>query len=449
MSGSKCSNVSISSTEYNRLRNDTRRADKAAAVAGKRAREERRRNEQLQAEFKLEQARMEQNFQHGLAGVSQEIRNAEILQTRRLDKLRGEMVANFEAHRSAFSRALQDHRQEVAAALHAIRDEIKTDKERQRSHASAMVADVETLLDLLGANDAHERFAPGELTILRGRIGDARRMLEQGQFQAALGQAQERYYAYQELRVKIAEREAEWSARLELVLRQSEKIAGEIAAAEQARYTFGEIEKVEIAAEIEFWSEGHLSALIDRYRAIAAQLSEPKNCSIDDLEASAEAMTAMEGGIAQIIDNARDRLVQSQVRQNIGEAVVASFQGTIWTLDDNAYEQEDLRRGFHIKMKNIAGEEIVASILPKETADGTLTSTVEINFFDSGNDERLRAARLNEMQRAMQAQGVEVGRFECLDNSEGRPGNQIRRDFQRLRQPQELRAGTERLRTPQ
>ncbi|TRD15475.1 hypothetical protein [Palleronia caenipelagi] len=435
MSGRKCSNVTISSNAYNQLRTNVRRADNAAAAARRQAEKERAKNRAMQAEFRRSQDSMQREYRQGLVSLSDSIRHVELQQNERLNTLRDEMFENFEAQSRAFAQALNEHRAEVSAQLEDIRDEITADKETQRYYAEQRVSDVAKLMALLAKDADTERFAPGELASLEARLEDARNAISLGQHQAAFSGAQERYYDYQELRVKIAERQALWSARLELALRQSERVAGDIAAANEARYQFGEDQQSDVAAEVDFWSWGRLSELKAAHEDIAAQLSNATDLSAEDLERLETELIELEGEIVATVALARERLIQSQHRRDIGEAVLESFEGTIWQLDDNSYEGEDFRRGLHLKMKNEAQEEIVVSITPNETADGGMSSVVEVNFFDRDNDERLRAARLREMQAAMQHQGVEVEGFRCMDNSVGQPGDAKMRDFERLRQP--------------
>ena len=78
----------------------------------------------------------------------------------------------------------------------------------------------------------------------------------------------------------------------------------------------------------------------------------------------------MEDELSDIVEQAKERLVQSQVRQNIAASILTSFEGTHWELDDSTYEHDDFRKGLHVKLKNPAQEEIVASVTPVETSGG-------------------------------------------------------------------------------
>ena len=444
MSGRKCSDVTISQDEYNELLNNTRRADNARRAARLRVQEERERNSAMQSDFELRQWEMQDEYREGLNDLSDDIQNLERQQSQRLEQVRRQSAQDLkdldrdvnrriEDQGKRFQQALNDHHREVTNALQAIQNDIQMDRKRQRAAAQSQIDDLQTLFKLMRSQHAHERFAPGELGTLEARFSLCRQNLQNGNYQAALATGQERYFEYQELQLRIAERQAEWEAYLAEVRRLTEETSGAMAAAEGATYTFDERQ---VEAQVDYWSEGALTDFRNRLNNHLERLRDPEKISTDELKQMLDEIAPMEEELSGIVKRAKDRLVQSQVRQNIAASILQSFEGTHWELDDSTYENEDFRKGLHLKLKNGLNEEIVASVTPVETADGSITSNVEINFFDRYNDQRLRQARLNNMHNSMRTQGVEVGAFECLDHSENRPGNEQMRDFQRLRMPQ-------------
>lgn len=476
MSGRKCADVRISQDRYNKLLSNARRADNAKRAAERRVQKERDRNRKMQRNFEGRQQAMQEEYRNGLNGLSADIRGLEKQQNKRLEEVRRQSAQRLEEvrHQSArdlaalgrdvnrrieqqgkrfqqalkdqgasFQQALKDHRSEVNGALQAIRDDIRTDRDRQRKVAQSQVDDLEKLFQLMRSQRTHERFAPGELGSLEDRFSLCRSNLESGNFQAALASGQERYFEYQGLQLRIAECQAEWEAYLAEVRRLAEETSGAMAAAEGATYTFAEGDmSQEAEAQVDYWSEGALTDFRNRLDGHLGRLGDPEKLSTDELKQMLDEIAPMEAELADIVEQAKERLVQSQVRQNIATSILSSFEGTHWELDDSTYEHEDFRRGLHLKLKNDAEEEIVASVTPVETSGGGITSNVEINFFDRFNDDRLRQARLSDMHESMHTEGVQVGSFECLDQSENRSGNKQMRDFERLRQPQTASASS-------
>ena len=472
MSGRKCADVRISQDRYNKLLGNAKRADNAKRAAERRVKKERDRNRKMQRDFEHRQQAMQAEYRDGLNDLSADIQSLERQQNRRLEEVRLQSAQRLEEVRlqsaqdlaalgrdvnrrieqqgarfqgalkeqgARFQQALKEHRSEVKGELQAIRDDIRTDRERQRQAAQSQIDDLEKLFQLMRSQRAHERFAPGELDSLEDRFSLCRNNLESGNFQAALANGQERYFEYQELQLRIAERQAEWEAYLAEVRRLAEETAGAMAAAEGATYTFA---AQEVEAQVDYWSEGALTEFRNRLDGHLGRLGDPEKLSTEELKQMLDEIAPMEDELSGIVEQAKERLVQSQVRQNIAASILTSFEGTHWELDDSTYEHEDFRKGLHLKLKNPAQEEIVASVTPVETSDGGITSNVEINFFDRLNDERLRQARLKDMHESMHTEGVQVGSFECLDQSEDRPGDQQMRDFERLRLPQTVSASS-------
>ena len=479
MSGRKSTKVRISRDSYDRMLRDTRRADDAVRAAEQRAEKERKQNRKIRQDFKSQQKTMQAEYRRGLKNLSADMRDLETRQAERIEDIQrqteqdllaleenvasrieeqGEqfqealvdleenVTSRIEEQGERFQKALQrqgerfqqaltTHRTEVAEALQEIRDDIRTDRARQRDDAQSQLNDLETLFQLMRDQPAHERFAPGELHTLESRLASCRADLNSGNFQTALANARERYFEYQELQLRIAERQAEWEAYLAEVQRLTEKTSGAMAAAEGATYTFAKSEaSQEVEAQVDYWSEGALTDFRDRLKGHLERLASPEEIDTDSLKQMLKEIAPMEDELASIVARAKERLVQSQVRQNLAASILTSFEGTPWELNESTYEGKDFRKGLHLKLKNAVNEaeEIVASITPVET-EGGVTANVEINFFDDDNDKNFRNARLERMYGRMRKEGVNVGSFECLDRSEDGPGAVEMRDFERLR----------------
>ena len=445
MSGRKCANVTISERSYYELLRSIQRADDETRAAQARVEAERRRHRTIQQAFELQQRELHDEYLSAIDDLSEEMQHLERSQMERLDDVRREsaqrlvtldqdLTHRIEEQGARYDQALNEHRAAVANALHAIRQDIQAGRQRQRAAASTQIRDLQSLFRLMREQRTHERFAPGELDRIEAAFAMCRNNLQSGHYEAALAGAQERYVEYQELQLRVAKRQAEWQAYLDEVRRLTEQTCGAMAAAEGATYRFGEDRAAhEVAAEVDYWSEGELGEFRDRLSGYLRRVQSPADLSTDDLKQLLREVAPMNAELDGIVADAKDRLVQSQVRRNLAASILTSFEGTPWKLADSTYEEQDFRKGLHMKLENTAGEEIVASIIPVETPEGGITANVEINFFDRFNSKRLRAARLEQMERRMRAEGVDAGSFECLDNSEGRPGNQERRDFELLR----------------
>lgn len=441
MSGRKCANVTISGRSYYELLRSVQRADDETRAVRTRADAERRRHRTIQQAFELRQRKLHDEYLNAIDDLSEEMQHLERSQMERLDDVRREsaqrhrdLTHRIEEQGARYDQALNEHRAAVTNALQAIRQDIQAGRQRQRAAADTQIRDLQSLFRLMRDQRTHERFAPGELDRIEAAFAMCRNNLQSGLYEAALAGAQERYVDYQELQLRVAKRQAEWQAYLDEVRRLTEQTCGAMAAAEGATYRFGEDRAAhEVAGEVDYWSEGELGEFRDRLSGHLRRVQFPADLSTDDLKQLLREVAPMNAELDRIVAKAKARLVQSQVRRNLAASILTSFEGTLWKLADSTYEEQDFRKGLHVKLTNEAGEEIVASIIPVETPEGGIAANVEINFFDRFNSKRLRAARLEQMQRRMRTEGVDAGTFECLDNSEGMPGNQERRDFELLR----------------
>jgi len=442
MSGRKCSNITISQRRYDSMLSNMRRSDNAAANAERRARAARKSFDKLNRTVVQNQKRMQAEYRDGLNMLSQSVRDSENRQGQRLEDLRFDIQQDMEQQRQQFKAALDAQRQETNAALQTIRNDIQADKDAQASHAQTQINDLEGLVRLFRADDAQARFAPGELDEIEARLELARNNFETGQFQAALAAGQERYFEYQSLRTKVAERKAEWTAYFEELQNQVAELCGDANAAKEAEYSFADpdkVQEVDVVADVDFWSDGEFSVLSEKIDAVNEKLLDPDTLSTDALKSLAHEVEMLKRQLDEVIQTAKTALVQSQLRRELAENVLASFADTQWEIDDSLYENQDFRRAIHCKLKNPLGEEIVVSVKPIQTEAG-LDAEVEINFFDKSNDERMRAARLSAINEQLSEGDFKPGAFQCLDDSQNRPGLSEMLDFDSLGAERKVRS---------
>jgi hypothetical protein len=443
MSGRKCSNVTISQNAYDSLNNRARRADAAAANAERRARREKQKYGALHRQVVTEQKRMQQEFRASVETLSSEIRDVEIRQAERLEDLRYDVARGFDEQRAEFRSALKQQREETQRAFSELRTEIAAEKDAARAQAEAQLTDVETLFAALAKDKAHQKFAHGKLDELTEKLNAARGNLQSGRYEAALAAVQERYFEFQDLRQLIAERQSEWTAYLQELHAQASEMLGLADASQSATYRIGgagDEKDVDVEANVEFWSRGKFGNVVSRIEEIAQRIEDPEALSTDDLKSMIAEMSECDGTLEEVVEDARASLIQSQLRQNLAQSVLGTFEGTQWELADSTYQQQDFREAVHFKLENPLGEEIVVSVRPVKDATG-LGAGVEVNFYDKSNDERLRQARLGAIHQGLSAESIQTGQFQCLDGSENKPGADGMRDFESLGAP--LAAPTE------
>jgi hypothetical protein len=250
-----------------------------------------------------------------------------------------------------------------------------------------------------------------------------------------LSDAGQSYLDAQELRLELLRLEHEWN----LYLDQAKTSAAEVLAVcdtqKIAEFTVDtEDGAEEVSAEVDFWTEGKLSALRNRVESEANRLkSESEKLTLDNLKQSIADSAQWMEETGQLVEDAREALVKSQIRQNIAQSVANSFEGTDWEVKDSTYAGEDCRFSFHTKFKNLAGDEMVTIVSPEKTTGGEIRNNLQIHYFDKAKDEKFRQALSKTIQGRMGKEGIDVGLPRWTPGSERDEGDRMVLDIERVR----------------
>ena len=334
-----------------------------------------------------------------------------------------------------FTEAMSAQREELQGQIGQVAEHIRRREQSDRKAAATWLKDVRLLFDNIDQNTRHEKFKPGALTQIRTEFVLAENNLASGQDQAAIATAQTSYMKAHELQLELAQLEQEWN----LHLMQARTSAAEVLAVcetRQAAKLTVETEEgsEEIAAEIDFWSQGRLSELRGKVEAENQRLAgQADTLTLDELKASIEQCAEWMRESEAIAEAAREALIKSQLRQNIAESVADSFEGTGWAVADSTWEGEDFRGSLHTKFVSPSGDEVVAIVHPEAAPSGEVRNRLEINFFDQANDEHFRRSRVEQITEYMEKGGVRVSAPQTRKGYETGPGDQRVRDFEQVR----------------
>lgn len=322
-------------------------------------------------------------------------------------------------------------RQQQFARLREDVADLRDRGDRALASAAAQAADARVLNDAIADDLPHERYAPGQLAALGKRLAAAEANVAQGLGEAALAQTQEIYLSLGELRVDVELRDAEWRAA------HLAALSAVTALAEQIRYSSViqvRDDEAGVTAELDvnFWSEGELSAL----EAEAAMLADKMNA--DDTPSSAaelrsiadQEVAALERCLTEVVTKARTRQWASQVRVNLAEMVVDTLEettGYVWH-GDATYAGQDQRGAFYSKLRHPDDSEIVVEVAPDETGESCV---LRILSYESGlPDESERVRRVHAIADSLRERGLETG----APAADPAPPDPALADFDRLRQ---------------
>lgn len=325
---------------------------------------------------------------------------------------------------------MREERQQELAGLHEEIAGLRDRGDRALGAAATQVADARVLHDAIAASLPHERYAPGRLDALGRRLTAAEANVAQGLGETALAQAQDLFLSLGELRMDVELRDAEWRAA------HLAALSAVTALVEQIRYNsvIAALDDETGTAEldVDFWSEGELTALRGEADGLMARLNADQDpLSAADLRAIAgRDAAALEQRLTEVVARARTRQFASQVRVNVAEMVIDALEdatGYTWQ-GDATYAGEDQRRAFYSKLRHPDQSEIVVEVAPDETGDSCVLTILS---YESGvPDESERVRRLRAITDSLQEQGLPTG----APAADPAPPDPALADFGRLRQ---------------
>lgn len=339
---------------------------------------------------------------------------------RKLQDQRGEYVGLLQDQERSLSEKLQreqGEREKAFASLQGQIDTIMADATRREDIAHTFLSDVEAVvkdIDLI----PHHRFAPGEMDKVRRQLTEARQSLLAGMPEAALSRAQTAYHDAVNIRWLVAEKEQEFLSLRAALLQESGELLEEIQTNRTQIVDFGDDgEKSEFELDVDHWSKGEIQAIVTEVQAIQARLAQEKmTITIDALRGLLSESTLLRPKIAEAVLHARENLVASQARANIAELAANSLSAQGFDPVDAAYEGEDERNAYTVKLRNIAGGEVVAVISPVEGEPGKSSILVN-NYDETFMDEATIQQRAREVIEALQSEGVQVTKPQCHGNA--------------------------------
>jgi hypothetical protein len=455
MSGVKDAIVNLRQSEYNRMRNACRRMDNvdqnirsnvnSMANSLRRDLDNRmsavnRRHDNLEkgmSRMSNDMRRMEADTHRRIREQARQFQNGLDSLGREMQSQRREYTQMIQDQERRFSQALSDQRRELEGQIREVHNAMVQKEMNERDMAAQWIGDTETFLETIGREYRHQKFKPGVLDKLRAEMALAQGNMNGGSFQAATAAAQQTYLRAAELRMELEQLEMEWEAHLEAARRNAAEVLAACDAQTVCKFTFDTEEgAAEVDGEVDFWTQGGLAGLRNRVSEEMKRLGAPEDLSLDDLKQSIAQSEAWRQESLDLAEKAKDALIASQLRNNIGQTIEEALIDQGWEIDDAAYEGEDFRDAVHVKLTHVSGDEIVTIITPAESPEGTIRNNLRVAFFDRNtNDEGSRLERLRKIHEVLDAEGLEVGPPTCQKGTENQPStDESLLDFQKVKE---------------
>ncbi len=300
-------------------------------------------------------------------------------------------------------------------------DQVVTDlvqeKQRKAQIAKELLADVETVWSQINRDYQHERFAPGRLADLRRGLEIARTNIQAGVTEAAIATTQQTYLDLADLRLELEQKEQEWLLLYSAALEDLKTLITEVQANRQCEIEVGqgnEAEKFQL--EVDYWVNGRLSQYAEQLQQLESQLKTGESTlTIEQLKELGEKITALQPKLGEIVEQAKLTILGSQLRVEIADRIVETLESLGYNLEnresDAVYEGDDQRNAYVVKVKNIAGDEVVTIISPEKEFGA---NSVSINTFSQTIvDEKATKDNADAIFDALKEEGVQGRPLEC------------------------------------
>ena len=184
--------------------------------------------------------------------------------------------------------------------------------------------------------------------------------------------------------------------------------------------------------EVDYWVDGRLSKYEEQLAELESRLKAGElTLSTEQVIQLGAEITALQPTLGEIVEQAKLAILGSQLRAEIADRVVEVLDSLGYTLvnsDDAVYEGDDERNAYVVKVKNIAGDEVVTVISPEKEFG---TNSVSINSFSQTLvDETATQENAKAIFDSLEQEKVQgVGDVEC--------NQEARQDYYNMREVQQ------------
>ncbi len=306
--------------------------------------------------------------------------------------------------------------------IEGVVENIEQERERKAKLAKELLSDVDTIWEQIDRDYQHQRYAPGRLAELRRGLEIAQSNIQTGVTEAAIATAQQTYLQLADLRLELEQKEQEWLLLYNAAWEDLKSLIAEVQANRECEVEVGqEDEQQKFKLEVDYWVNGRLSQYEQQLSRLESQLkSDEATLTIEQLKEFGEKITALQPTLGEIVEQAKLAILSSQMRVEIADRVVEALDGIGYTLmtpeSDAAYEGNDQRNAYVVRVKNIAGDEIVTVISPEREFGA---NSISINTFSPTLvDEKATQQNAKAILDFLEEQGVKgQGELECYEQA--------------------------------
>ncbi|HAZ48844.1 MAG TPA: hypothetical protein DDW76_14770 [Cyanobacteria bacterium UBA11369] len=377
-----------------------------------------------QQALQRETSRLESAMQQGFQEQRQEYLRITAQQRQEYTSLIAQQDQKFTQLIAQERQARERGQQILQQQIDGVVANIEQERQRKAQLAEDLLSDVEEIWEQINRDYQHQRFAPGRLNDLHRGLEMARNNIQAGVTEAAIATSQQTYLDLADLRLELEQKEQEWLLLYNAALADLKSLIAEVQANRQCEIEVGQADEAEkFKLEVDYWVNGGLSEYEQQLDRLESQLKAGESTlTTEQVKELGEKITALQPTLGEIVEEAKLAILGSQLRVEIADRVVDVLSSLGYTLinseSDAVYEGDDQRNAYVVKVKNIAGDEVVTVISPEKEFG---TNSVSINTFSQTIiDETATKQNATAIFDTLENEGVQGnGAVEC--NQQARP----------------------------
>lgn len=458
MSGHKHATITISQDEYRRLHeiDMQRRFNKKKAPKDSDSRynalldayqliEERQKEyESLISEMNEEMAVLEAEQSNDILAVQSEYYQDLINQLQDLQEENSGAQNALRETTQYFEEVIQNEKAKAQERYNALLQQVSIMGQEQtlkEEHARAWIESCQQLSIFINDKYDHNKFYPSKYDKIVQRLNMGIQNLSRGYVDSSLQFAQEAYLQFSELRVTLEQKTSEWQASYQIASDEVRELFERVSSTPTIPAIGVEGEDLHIDIDLDYWSNGNYSDLHNRLKTILSMLQTSKDeVNFDDLDKLTNEIIPMyRGYFSDIVLEARQNLVNSQLKYNVACLAMEALEKHGFSLKQAKYRNDDKRNAFSAQLSDPSGSKIILQITPNKINNSNTLIIDTIDDTVHTEDEYMR--RWNEINHSLVEAGVQVGHVQVLDtgeNLEVKPSPVIDRGEKPLTHPKNI-----------
>ena len=211
--------------------------------------------------------------------------------------------------------------------------------------------------------------------------------------------------------MELEQKEQEWLLLYNAAWEDLKSLITEVQANRECEIEVGQGNEAEkFKLEVDYWVNGRLSQYEQQLNDLESQLKAGESTlTTEQVKQLGEKITALQPILGEIVEQAKLAILGSQLRVEIADKVVEVLESLGYTLvnpnSDAVYEGDDQRNAYVVKVKNIAGDEVVTVISPEKEFG---SNSVSLNSFsETIVDETATQQNAKAIFDALEEEGVQ------------------------------------------